>query len=449
MPISLPYISSSIPDIQHGISEPIYHQSLSISSSIPSVTMQSIQKIGENTFAAMLFVALVQALVALVQYRTNPKGQLIVPPGLSFGVARPLDLVQEGKLNTSSSTSNESHDTENFSLEKPSLSTETSKYAEIIHRFNRFLFLLIPWASRRIAFLWGRNTHMFHLGFILSINRLFDFPNRWFGKEKDVEIPTASEGFLSIKEKSLGRLIVIGDSLAIGLGSVDAFDSEKDNSVPYMKIENTENDLGPGPVFPRKLAESLSSQSQVPIHWRSAGVDGGDVQLIDDFCFEVIEEEAANGHPPDVVVILCGINDLKYYVSNPFQNAGPQAFRFRLLKLIRKIKEVAPHSKVVLPSFPTQMFHKHSPLNIFPLNLFLDSVVGFWDSQKKLVAAVCPSEIYYFELKPSEVFDWFEFEAKKKGHHESSLIAADGVHPNSKCYSSWAKNLGIKIFSKL
>ena len=64
------------------------------------------------------------------------------------------------------------------------------------------------------------------------------------------------------------------------------------------------------------------------------------------------------------------------------------------------------------------------------------------DKQKHFVAGVVISGISYeFGLK--------KFEDKKKGHHESSLIAADGVHPNAKCYSSWAENLGIKIFSKL
>jgi lysophospholipase L1-like esterase len=236
-----------------------------------------------------------------------------------------------------------------------------------------------------------------------------------------------------------------------------------------MKIENIIDGVGPGPVFPKALAESIASHSRRQIHWRSAGVDGGDIQLINDFCFQVIEEEVANGRAPDVVVILCGANDLKYYVGNPLNGAGPKAFRSRLKGLIRKIKFVAPNCTIVLPSFPTQMFHRHSLLNIFPLNFFLDTVIGFWDSQKKLVADALPSEIIYFEMNPSEIFDWHTFE-DGKDHNASTLISVDGVHPNAKvryiilffvntytihlaltiffvkkCYGLWANSLGKKI----
>jgi lysophospholipase L1-like esterase len=247
----------------------------------------------------------------------------------------------------------------------------------------------------------------------------------------------------------LERLIVIGDSLAVGMGAVNIFDAAKDNSVPFARIENLEQDLGPGPVFPRVLAESLASHSKNRVHWRSAGVDGGDTQLIEDFCLDLIKEEVVKGRPPDIVVILCGINDLKYYVSNPFQAAGPRAFRARLKHLIGKIKELAPHCKVILPSVPTQMVHKNSPLNIFPLSFFLDAVVGFWDSQKKLVADTFPSrDVMYLWSGPGEVFDWYHVH-EDDAEDDNSLIAADGIHPNAKCYAMWANSLGNKLVTDM
>lgn len=444
---NIAFVKSGIPNLKNGIGEIISKQSMALSSSIPAVSLsiiQSVRKMGQNTLAAMFIVALIQALVALIQYRTNPSGQLIIPPGLTFGVVLPEDEEQEGNEKSLSSKIDGSF----FEELSSTISKGTSRYANVINRINRFLFLLIPWASRRVAFFWGRNTHLFHLGFILSLNRLFGIPNKWFTRKETFDIPTTAETFSHIKENSLGRLVVIGDSLAVGLGSVDAFDSQKDNSIPFMKIENIENDDGPGPVFPRRLAESLSNQLQVPFHWRSAGVDGGDVKRIDTHCLDVIEEEAATAHPPDIIVILCGINDLKNYVGNPFKNIGPRKFRSRLLGLIQKIKQVAPNAKVVVPSFPTQMFHRKSPLNIFPLNFFLDSVIAYWDHQKKLVADAYPTEIFYFEMNPSEIFEWFEFEDKEHCN-DSTLLAADGVHPNAKCYASWANSLGSKIFNKL
>ena len=254
----------------------------------------------------------------------------------------------------------------------------------------------------------ARNTHLFHLGFIVSLAGLFDVPNRWFlvGKNNNNDNKNAADleesSFFSTTTISrhrqqqqqqqapqlVERLIVIGDSLAIGMGSVDVFDAEKNNSVPYCRIENLKkNHLGPSPVFPRVLAETLANKqtNNVSVHWRSAGVDGGDVQFIKDFCLGVIQEEVDQGRPPDVVLILCGINDLKYYIANPLSSPGPRAFKARLKDLIENIKELAPNTKVVLPSVPVQMIHKNSPLNIFPLNFFLDTIVGFWDSQSTYI----------------------------------------------------------------
>jgi hypothetical protein len=299
-------LSTSILYSHHdAISEPLTTTITLLSSLVPSISMRGIQKVGENTFAAMFVVALMQALVALIQYRTNPSGQLIVPPGLTVGVASPADdSMKEQNTTNGVSTSKELNVTES---NKSTISTAANQYARIIRRFNRFLFLLIPWASRRIAFIWGRNTHVMHLGFILSLNRLFDIPNGWWAAhEESLDLPTATD-----TGKLPERVVVIGDSLAVGLGSVEEFDSEKDNSVPYMRLENVENDAGPGPVFPKALAATISTYSGTPVSWRSAGVDGGDVKLIEEFCFKVIEEEAAEGRPPDLVVILCGANDLK------------------------------------------------------------------------------------------------------------------------------------------
>jgi hypothetical protein len=226
-----PRLSDSMIDLQHGIVEPMATASL-LAAPIPSLTMRSVQKVGENIFAGMIFVALAQALVALIQYRTNPSGQLIVPPGLTVGVASPADVskimkspIKGGELQYNSSFGDEKN--------KSTISTDTSRRSRFIQRFNRLLFLLIPWASRRVAYFWGRNTHVFHLAFILTLNRFFDIPNKWLSKEEEIEIPSATSNETN---KSLENVIIIGDSLAIGLGSVEIFDSEKDNSVPVRLL---------------------------------------------------------------------------------------------------------------------------------------------------------------------------------------------------------------------
>jgi len=75
-----------------------------------------------------------------------------------------------------------------------------------------------------------------------------------------------------------------------------------------------------------------------------------------------------------LVVLLVGINDLKFYMSKPWWggNPGPSAFRQRLKNLIDSIHRLAPDCTIVLPAFPTQMFHKNSPMNIFPFNFIMD-----------------------------------------------------------------------------
>jgi hypothetical protein len=65
---SLASLSSTPADILH-------------SGLLGSMSLRGVQKVGENLFAAMLIIAFLQAMVALVQYRTNPIGQLIAPPG--------------------------------------------------------------------------------------------------------------------------------------------------------------------------------------------------------------------------------------------------------------------------------------------------------------------------------------------------------------------------------
>jgi hypothetical protein len=126
-----------------------------------------------------------------------------------------------------------------------------------------------------------------------------------------------------------------------------------------------------------------------------------------------------------------------------------------MTKLVNEIREISPGTKVVLPSIPTQMFRRDSPLNIFPLVFFLNTVVGFWDSQKKLVAKKFPpGEVSYVGLDPDEVYDWYMMDPSKygvpsdldgDGIDDTTLISRDGVHPNARCYAFWGASLANKL----
>jgi hypothetical protein len=69
-------IASSLASLPISTPANILHSGL-----VGSMSLRGVQKAGENIFAAMLIIAFLQAFVAMVQYRTNPIGQLIAPPG--------------------------------------------------------------------------------------------------------------------------------------------------------------------------------------------------------------------------------------------------------------------------------------------------------------------------------------------------------------------------------
>jgi hypothetical protein len=256
----------------------------------PSIwdTTRAIQRVGEALFTAMFVIAFLQAAVALIQYRTNPAGELIAPPGPTVGKEFP------GK-STSKVSDTELEFNEKFKsgfaafqakLDKAAkfaeTSTRTSRYARLVGRFNRFMFLLIPWASQQVSFLLQSQMHLLHIGFIFGIARLFDIPASFIEKRR---IDKRRENFLAsrrqgqpleMRSKSrIKRILVIGDSLAVGLGTVNVFDKDKNQTVDYSLIENVSASPGlPGPAFPRVLATDLAEFQQEPVQWRSCGVDG-------------------------------------------------------------------------------------------------------------------------------------------------------------------------------
>jgi lysophospholipase L1-like esterase len=328
-------------------------------------------------------------------------------------------------------------------------SSDQSRYSRIINRVNSLLPLLLPLLVRQLSYVVARNSHLFHIGFVGTLIKLFDIPTRFFlsnvaesivqDSDSNANTATISKGIGEIS-----RICVIGDSLAVGLGTVDVFDKNKKSTVAKCRIERLDpSPATQSPEFPLVFARTLATLQKSPVSWRSAGVDGGLVPDINEFCFGVIREETAQGRPPDVVVIICGINDLKQFVTKPWGAYSARSFRRSLAKLITDIREISPGCKVLLPGLPTQMFRKNSPLNIFPLAFFLDTIVGFFDSQKKLVADCFPSkDVMYLGLSAREIADWYHDESK-------SLIAADGVHPNKRCYALWAEFMAKGLYSTL
>ncbi|KAG7354421.1 GDSL-like lipase/acylhydrolase family protein [Nitzschia inconspicua] len=530
-------ISSSVMSTDATILSSLF---VALEAAVSSVdNLRKIQRFGENLFAGILSVAVLQGVVALGQYRTNPSGQLIVPPGRTIGVAHPKtktipvanqNIIPRGSSSTllvkeepttatllantsaviaqSATTTTPSTTSEIPNSAK--LSSGTSRYARTLNRINKWLVLLVPWIGRQFSFLLSRNTHFFHLAFIFVFSRIFDAPHYWsfrlqrltkgvVSRDTTSTMPVSSGGGAismdtrtteTLESKNTRRwtvsrpiqnLVVLGDSLAVGLGSVDIFDANKNNTLDYDLIQNLDTDTPSdetGPIFPRVLAETLAEKEGIDVAWRSAGVDGGNTQHIHDFCLEVLRDEVEQGRPPQLVVVMCGINDLKLYMSKPWWggNPGPRAFRQRLRTLIDSIHASAPEATIVLPAIPTQMFHKNSPMNIFPFNFVMDSLIGFWDSQKMGVAnRVLDGEdnifapgtfsnsgagkskkgrVLYIRTEPNDVLKWYNLpnplgepptSSSLEHRKDEGLIAADGVHPNAKCYALWAKTLADQL----
>ena len=506
-------IQQHIPQSSHTIesSTPIFISSSSIilsnifsaiSNTISSLTSlilplaTQLQNIGETILTTVLILSVLQACVALYQYRYDERGQLVFPYGLTFGKEdyyasdntedptndndKDDDIIKEEKdVNTVvKDITDELFRSNNATKDTKS---NISLVSRLIKKLNKLSLILIPWVSRNIHNLLTRNTHLFHIGFIVFVlDSLLPLLDGNKGEEKKKTTTKSNEIPASLLHKITShkdplKVLVIGDSLAIGTGCIEQFDSTKDNSVPFALIENTktpQTSIKPhahrqGPVFPQVLARTLSYHFQQPVEWRSAGVDGGSLAEVDKFCMDVVKEESVNGI--DIVVVLFGMNDLKKLFStfvNPIQNLlsggndkekmaegrGTKQFRREMEVILSDIHSYSPEALIVFPTLPVQPFHKNSIINIFPLGMVVDSVLGLWEQQKKVVADRSENSIY-LDLKPQEIADWYA-PGKSEGvdsaldasdEKNDILLSEDGVHPNKKMYALWGGLVGRKL----
>ena len=517
------FISSTISLLSHILST-IFGAFSFVLSSLSSIllpTAAQLQRAGETLLATFLLLSVIQALVALYQYRYDSRGQLVFPDGLTYG-EEDYYTSNDDRMSGNDVTLKKGDDekSEHAAIPPPSMSTTSSSNAatddnmrQILSKFNKSLVLLLPWMTQNMHNLLTKNTHLFHIGFIVfildSLLPLLDgnidteiSDNGMQVHEKSTKFaahynnetsisPLISNGLArkvfsrSSKERTPLRILVIGDSLAIGTGCVDRFDVEKTNAIPMALIENiapksqssVETDQSTqGPVFPRVLARTLSLRTHRPVQWRSAGVDGGSVSDVQAFCMDVVKQEHAKGI--DVIVVLFGMNDLKKHLSvNPFQNIlrtreekqggkGVARFRHEMDSIISEIHARAPDALIVFPALPIQPFHKNSIINIFPLGLMVDTSMGLWERQKK-IASISRDNVLYVDLKAKEIADWYTPSNAKnnvgcisvngldedfRGSNvyndvkEEVLLSGDGVHPNRAMYAKWAELVGHKLY---
>lgn len=419
-----------------------------------------------STITSSVLISALQALVALLQYRINPAGQLIIPPGPTIGVQYPSDHSLFDSSSSSSSSSPPTPPKNNHPIH-PSASFHWIK------RINRFLALLFPWLIQNFHHTYQEWVPLADIATILTGVRFLNFGRRKKARSLLFNPPS----------QPVTRILVLGDSLAVGVGTVEQFQirTPPDDGLEYRKIENaiaagnittTPSSFSPepGPVFPSRLARILAERQNSPVLWRSAGVDGGTVYHIRNLLLSVLEEEIRQGRLPDCIVLLCGMNDLKLQFANnlfqkPWRALSASGFRRELHQLIQEIQKlcddhnnnnntptfldgeisISPrHSNttipILLPAMPTQMIlTKNSVVGILPLSILLDMAVGYWESQKERIAKEYPN-VLYLPLSTQVVKQWYQ------RSQDGLFVSADGIHPNAQCYSFWAEHVAHSLF---
>ena len=253
---------------------------------------------------------------------------------------------------------------------------------------------------------------------------------------------------------------MLGDSLVTGAGASDAA-------------------RGFGPPLPRVFAEVLADATGRPVEWRAFGKKAADVKRIREEVVPAaraafLEEgkgetsvgdrpsaERFSGPVPDLILILCGVNDLKH----AFGGRTPEAFRRELRSAVRETRAAfaraddavpteypyGPGPVVVLPGMPMQL------VTAFPPPLSLAAVVAgdVWDEQKRRVAAEeCGEETPAESRKKTKrkrkdltVFVPKPSVARMRAVFGSNarLTAEDGVHPNELGYAAWAHLLAGEV----
>lgn len=438
----------------------ISRETLSDTNSIPiHVTELAtiVQTAGEAVLAALLLIAAIQGAFIMKQYSSNPLGELIVPPGPTIGVE---DASTPGVCDVDNSVDtprclhgNSKHlpPQQQFKSHLEALLSENSEMTISCttkkgwYYVNQVLVLLLPFVIGQWSLAIQQFGYLFHMACILGITKIYDMFKQ-LPEMKDLACENTCPVVPTFGEEP--HIVIIGDSMSVGIGCVNKFDLEKNSGILY-RIEQVEPREGPidtggctGPIFPRVLARTLSMRLGRPVSWRSGGVDGGDTNDIRKYLLPIIQEEVERGKAPDVVVVLTGSNDLKHILSsNPENGASVRGFRFNLIELTKQIRAISPHTTVVYPALPTYRLDHNSVLNVFPLSFFLGGIISLWDTQKYIVAQQIPGGVArYVAVTMQEVHSWYGDD--KSGTVVSTLTAPDGIHPNAYCYRKWAQYVG-------
>lgn len=437
-------------------------------------TAGMLQAVGETSLAGMVSIAGMQGALIMKQYQTNPCGGLIVPPGLTHGDE---DATQSNDSNPCIGLFPESERHAEAYYQQSSLSdadieemvcgsTDSTVICALKKQWYHVATKSMALAVVPLAMVAGpslglaawvvRYGHLIHLAVIFGLTHIYDFFRKLPAMDAECTTSqcsnTCSDGG-SIFQGNHPRILVLGDSMCVGIGTCEVFDDQKLYGIPLHKEEHlavSEEDAAsskslPGPIFPKALAKTLSKRFQKPVSWRSAGVDGGATQDIAEHLLSVVKDEVDKGQAPDLVVVLTGSNDLKHILDG---SASVKGFRSNLMKLAKDIRVISPTTRVVYPALPTYRMDQKSVLNVFPLSICLDTIMGLWDAQKMAVADKYPG-IMHVDLTVKDVNSWYNSGVHKNTDEPVSLISSDGIHPNARCYNKWGEFVGNNLADQI
>jgi hypothetical protein len=231
-----------------------------------------LQMAGEAVFASLLLIAVLQGATITHQYATNPAGELIIPPGLTTGVedATKTSSLHGRNIPVASQVMEIMNEKVMSSGRISSVSSLCTK--QRWYNVNQSLVFLLPWLASQGSLALMRYGHLMHIGAIMGVAKAYDF----FQKLPDLEEKSAlQECWLDGEQPNI---VVIGDSMAVGIGCLDIFDTDKNSGIIQKneQLELSPKEVaratpGPGPIFPQTLAHTLSRRIGKPVKWRSGG----------------------------------------------------------------------------------------------------------------------------------------------------------------------------------
>lgn len=390
---------------------------------------------------ALFTVAAMQGLAKLAQYRNDARGRLQYPDGLTFGQEDISSDEIEAERNAMTRVGQLAESVDNDEDEEASISTS-----------------IIDSCLRIIV----GNRDMDDCGTSMSPS----------GNADHSVTPSLFQKMITFHRHRQDpiRVVVIGDSLAIGVGCIEQFEAMEDRPMSLIentKVENSSNKTSP--VFPQALARTLSLHFKRPVHWRSGGVDGGDIRDIREFCMDIVKQESKRDSATiDIVLVIFGLNDLKKLPTN--LDGGVSQFRQGMEQLISDIRSHAPGALVVIPQIPIRM-------DVFLLGVFWDGTLAFWEHIKRLVANRKNNNSIYLELKKEELLDLYHCRRSSLRmstndliHHlvevedhgsgvgggdegapvvEHEIFSPDNAHPNKRTYEKWAELVGNQLHARI